>query len=71
MILHDDKKLFEQTIRAASENLKIKEEFIEMDYWISLVLLRLPNWNCLIWLRIHMFLLFYLSIFYYQAYILS
>ncbi len=43
MIIHEDKKLFEQTIRAASEKLKIKEEFIEMDYWIALILLRLSS----------------------------
>jgi predicted nucleotidyltransferase component of viral defense system len=38
MILHRDIGFFKDTIRAASEHLKIKQEFVEKDYWITLVL---------------------------------
>jgi predicted nucleotidyltransferase component of viral defense system len=38
MKLHDDIKLFGETIRAASQHLKINVIFVEKDYWISLVL---------------------------------
>ncbi len=41
MNLHINKKLFADTIRAASQHLEIKEEFIEKDYWITLLLSRL------------------------------
>ncbi|MBN1181571.1 MAG: nucleotidyl transferase AbiEii/AbiGii toxin family protein [Bacteroidales bacterium] len=41
MKLHNDKKLFSDTIRAAAQYLKINEVFVEKDYWITLVL------NCL------------------------
>ncbi len=41
MKLHTDNKFFAETIRAASQYLKIKEEFIEKDYWITLLLSRL------------------------------
>lgn len=41
MNLHRDTKLFYETLRAASQHLKIKLEFIEKDYWITLVLSRL------------------------------
>ncbi len=43
MNLHHDIKLFSDTLRAASEHLDIKLEFIEKDYWITLVLSRLAN----------------------------
>lgn len=43
MKLHQDIKLFEQTLRAASQHLDIKLEFIEKDYWITLVLSRLAR----------------------------
>lgn len=43
MNLHTDIKIFWETIRAASQKLKIKEEFIEKDYWITLVLNRLAK----------------------------
>jgi predicted nucleotidyltransferase component of viral defense system len=43
MNLHDDKKLFSDTIRAAAQNLKINEVFVEKDYWITLVLNRLAK----------------------------
>lgn len=43
MNIHSDKKLFSDTIRAASANLKINEVFIEKDYWITLVLQRLSE----------------------------
>ena len=38
MILHQDKKLFSDILRAASQQLGIKLEFIEKDYWITQVL---------------------------------
>lgn len=38
MILHKDIKLFKDTIRAASQFLEINQEFVEKDYWITLVL---------------------------------
>ena len=38
MMLHKDRKLFSDTIRAASQFLDIKLEFVEKDYWITLVL---------------------------------
>ena len=41
MKLHRDNKLFSDTLRAASQHLGIKLEFIEKDYWITLVLNRL------------------------------
>ena len=41
MNLHDDQKLFSQTIRAASQYLNIREEFIEKDYWITDTLAKL------------------------------
>jgi predicted nucleotidyltransferase component of viral defense system len=43
MNLHNDKKLFRDTIRAAAQNLKINKLFVEKDYWISLVLQRLSE----------------------------
>lgn len=43
MKLHQDQKLFSNTLRAASDHLAIKLEFIEKDYWISLVLSRLAK----------------------------
>ncbi len=43
MRLHKDIRLFTDTLRAASQHLDIKLEFIEKDYWITLVLSRLAN----------------------------
>lgn len=43
MKLHYDIKLFKQTLRAASQHLDIKLEFVEKDYWITLVLNRLSK----------------------------
>ncbi len=43
MKLHHDIKLFPQTLRAASQHLDIKLEFVEKDYWITLVLSRLAK----------------------------
>lgn len=43
MNLHQNTKLFSDTLRAASQHLDIKLEFVEKDYWITLVLNRLAN----------------------------
>lgn len=43
MKLHQDLKLFSRTLRAASQHLGIKLEFVEKDYWITLVLSRLAK----------------------------
>lgn len=43
MKLHHDIKLFSDALRATSKHLDIKLEFIEKDYWITLVLCRLAN----------------------------
>jgi predicted nucleotidyltransferase component of viral defense system len=43
MNLHYDKKLFSDTLRAASQHLDIKLEFVEKDYWITLLLSRLSK----------------------------
>ena len=44
MKLHTaDTKFFSDTIRAASQYLKINEVFVEKDYWITLVLSRLSK----------------------------
>ena len=43
MNLHHDMKLLSDTLRAASQHLNIKLEFVEKDYWISLVLCRLSK----------------------------
>ncbi len=43
MNLHEDKKLFSDTIRAAAQHLEIKEAFVEKDYWITLLLNRLSE----------------------------
>ncbi|HNQ67963.1 MAG TPA: nucleotidyl transferase AbiEii/AbiGii toxin family protein [Bacteroidales bacterium] len=43
MKLHHNTKLFSKTLRAASQHLKIKLEFVEKDYWITLVLSRLAT----------------------------
>jgi predicted nucleotidyltransferase component of viral defense system len=43
MNLHHDIKLFSETLRAASQQLDIKLEFVEKDYWITLVLNRLAK----------------------------
>jgi predicted nucleotidyltransferase component of viral defense system len=41
--LHHDIKLFSETLRAASQHLDIKLEFVEKDYWITLVLSHLAK----------------------------
>jgi predicted nucleotidyltransferase component of viral defense system len=43
MMLHQDIKFFSGTLRAASQHLNIKLEFVEKDYWISLVLSNLAK----------------------------
>jgi len=43
MKLHTDIKFFNETIRAASNHLGIKDEFVEKDYWITLVLYQLSK----------------------------
>lgn len=43
MKLHHNIKLFSDTLRAASQQLNIKLEFVEKDYWITLVLSRLAK----------------------------
>ncbi len=43
MKLHCDIKLFSDTLRAASQHLDINLEFVEKDYWITLVLGRLAK----------------------------
>jgi predicted nucleotidyltransferase component of viral defense system len=43
MKLHQDTKLFSATLRTASQYLDIKLEFVEKDYWITLVLSRLAG----------------------------
>lgn len=43
MKLHYDRKLFSDTLRAASQHLNIKLGFVEKDYWITLVLSRLAK----------------------------
>jgi predicted nucleotidyltransferase component of viral defense system len=43
MKLHENIKLFSETLRAASQHFDVKPEFIEKDYWITLVLSRLAR----------------------------
>lgn len=43
MNLHENIKLFSNTLRAASQQLNIKLEFVEKDYWITLVLSHLAK----------------------------
>lgn len=43
MNLHHNTQLFSQTLRAASQYLNIKLEFVEKDYWITSLLKRLSN----------------------------
>lgn len=43
MRLHQNKLLFTQTLRAASQYLQINLNFVEKDYWITLVLQRLST----------------------------
>lgn len=43
MKLHHNIKLFSDTLRAASQQLNIKLEFVEKDYWITLVLSHLAK----------------------------
>lgn len=41
MILHENRKAFEDAIRAASDHFNIREIFIEKDYWVTFILKRL------------------------------
>ena len=43
MKLHTNIKLFKETIRAAAHHTGIKDEFVEKDYWITLVLHQLSG----------------------------
>jgi predicted nucleotidyltransferase component of viral defense system len=43
MKLHHDTKLFSDTLRATAQYLSMKVEFVEKDYWITLVLSRLAT----------------------------
>lgn len=43
MRLHKDIKLFKNSIRAASQFLEINQDFVEKDYWITLVLSHLSK----------------------------
>jgi predicted nucleotidyltransferase component of viral defense system len=43
MTLHTEKELFEAAIKETADNVKVKNYFIEKDYWISLVLKRLSE----------------------------
>lgn len=43
MNLHNNSKLFSDTIRATSQHLNVIPVFIEKDYWITLVLSKLAN----------------------------
>lgn len=45
MNLHNDIKLFSDTIRAASQHMGIRDVFVEKDYWITLVLRQFSNSN--------------------------
>ena len=46
MRLHQYPELFHETLRAAADHLDIKLEFVEKDYWISLLLFRLSKSDC-------------------------
>jgi predicted nucleotidyltransferase component of viral defense system len=43
MKLHTDIKLFSDSIRITSQQMKIKDVFVEKDYWITLVLSQLAK----------------------------
>ncbi|MEA1874749.1 MAG: nucleotidyl transferase AbiEii/AbiGii toxin family protein [Bacteroidota bacterium] len=43
MNLHQNTKIFEQSIRAASVHFGIVEHFIEKDYWVSYILRQLAE----------------------------
>lgn len=43
MRLHEDKQLFSNIIRAAAQHHEIRTEFVEKDYWITLILSNLAN----------------------------
>jgi predicted nucleotidyltransferase component of viral defense system len=43
MRLHEDKQLFNNIIRAAAQHYEIRTEFVEKDYWITLMLSLLAN----------------------------
>jgi len=38
MTLHENKESFNDAIRAASELLGIRDEFVQKDYWLTLLL---------------------------------
>ncbi len=38
MILHENKELFQQAIRATAQQIKLKEIYIEKDYWVTYAL---------------------------------
>ena len=41
MNLHKNKKSFQDAIRAASDHLRIRDIFVEKDYWVTFLLRRL------------------------------
>ena len=43
MKLHENKEAFEKAIRAASDHIGIRDVFVEKDYWVTYILLRLSN----------------------------
>ena len=43
MTLHENKEAFSDAIRAASEYLRIRDVFVEKDYWVTLILERLSQ----------------------------
>ena len=43
MTLHENKDVFRDAIRAASEHLGIRDVFVEKDYWVTLILKRLSQ----------------------------
>ena len=43
MTLHENKEVFSDAIRAASEHLGIRDDFVEKDYWVTLILKRLSQ----------------------------
>jgi predicted nucleotidyltransferase component of viral defense system len=43
MTLHENEEAFNDAIRAASEQLGIRDVFVEKDYWVTLILKRLSQ----------------------------
>ena len=43
MTLHDNRELFNDAIRAASDHFGIREVFVEKDYWVTFILKRLSQ----------------------------